>query len=322
MGALHLVDHLIRVHPETQSPASQPLEIALRTQISPVSVYLRIIAVDSRVAAAQAVDRLRNGQSFYQVARDISVDKSAAIGGYLGRRVVAELDSALSSEAAHLSYGGRSGVLESGDKWVILQRLPRDFRWQAEQLERQAETLAASNEPIAAIGKAQEALAMYSEFLRALHLIGSVFASNGNPKKAAEVLTTATHLYPADAGAQFALASTLEILHDDTAAANGYRRATTLEEDYTAAYIKLAELLCKGGDWRGAIVTLRHGLQVDPLSAELNYDLGLALARSGDPVGSKQAFTLASRLDPNLREPGSGPVKVSQPGAVSHLANQ
>jgi Flp pilus assembly protein TadD len=56
------------------------------------------------------------------------------------------------------------------------------------------------------------------------------------------------------------------------------------------------------GDWQSAIATFRQGLQIDPLSAELNYDLSLALSRSGEIAAARQAITLARRLDPGLVE--------------------
>jgi tetratricopeptide (TPR) repeat protein len=305
---------LIRVHPDQTSP-SATLGAALRTQIRPVSEYLRIVTTNSLEAAAAAQTRFEGGESFYQVAREVSVDQSAAIGGYLGRKTLADLETQLAEAAARLNYGETSAVFESGGRWVILQRLQRDFRWRAEQLERQAEELAARNEPVAAIGKAQEALIIYPHFLRALNLIGTTLTAGGNPKRGAQVLTTATRLYPDDAGTEFALGSALELLKDEVGAAKAYKRAIELEEDFTAAYESLGLISYSSGDWKSAIAIFRRGLRINPLSAELNYDLGLALARGGD-AGARQAFALARRLDPSLTEPAWEQPGVRQPGEV------
>jgi len=64
-------------------------------------------------------------------------------------------------------------------------------------------------------------------------------ASNGNAKPGAEVLRTATHLYPNDAGTGSALGTPLELLNEEAAAATAYRRAITLEEGFTIAYASL-----------------------------------------------------------------------------------
>ena len=72
---------------------------------------------------------------------------------------------------------------------------------------------------------------IYPQYLRALNFIGVTFAQNGNPKKAVDVLTTAAHLYPDDAGTKFALASTLTLLNDQAGAIDAYRKAIGLEPD-------------------------------------------------------------------------------------------
>ncbi len=316
MGPLQLVDHLIRVHPEQIEPGTTS-GAAMRTQIRPDSEYLRTITTNSREAAEAARHRIQSGDSFYQVALEVSVDQNAAIGGYLARKTLAQLEENLSHEAVRLNYGETSAVIESGGRWIILQRLPRDFRWQAEQLERKAEELASRNEPIAAIGKSQEALTVYPHFLRALNFIGATLAANGNPKRGAQVLTTATRLYPDDAGTEFALGSSLELLGDEAGASKAYSRAIALEEDFTAAYGSLGLISYSSGDWKDAIAIFRRGLRINPLSAELNYHLALALTRSGDAAGAQQAFALARRLDPTRTDPSLWKPGVQQPGEVA-----
>jgi hypothetical protein len=300
MGPLHLVDHVIRVHPE-QSVAVVKHELKFRTQVRPIAEYLRIITTTSGEKADVAHERIALGESFYNVAREISTDRSAAIGGYLGRETLLELGGVLPDEAASLKYGETSKVVRNGVQWVILQRLPRDFRWDAEQLQYEAEDLA-NRGPAQAIEKAQEALMIYPQFLRALDFIGVTFAQNGNPKKGASVLATAARLYPDNAETQFALASALGSLNDNAGASAGYRRAIMLEPDFTAAYVNLGMLFNSSNDWQGAIQTFRQGLQIDPLSAELYYDLGLALAGGGDAAAAAQAAALAQKLDPTLIE--------------------
>jgi Flp pilus assembly protein TadD len=301
MGPLHLVDHLIRVHPEQKIHAANPGS-GLSTQIRPISEYLRIITTKTAESAASARDRVSKGESFYQVARETSVDPSADIGGYLGRKMLAQLSADLSGEAGRLAYGEMSPAVQSAARWVILQRLPRDFRWDADQLQIQAEDLAARGDARSAIEKAQQALMVYPQFLRAIRFIGITFAQSGNAKKAAAVLGTATRLYPEDAGAKFALASTLNLLEDKAAASEAYRRTILLDADSPPAYANLGMIAYATGDWQSAIATFRQGLQIDPLSAELNYDLSLALSRSGEIAAARQAITLARRLDPGLVE--------------------
>ena len=301
MGPLHLVDHLIRVHPE-QSIQAEHHSTELKTRVPPVSAYLRMISTDIPEAASQAQSRIATGESFYKVARDVSVDKTASIGGYLGLKIISELKGTLPDVAAQLAYGGVSPVVRQGQKWVIIQRLPRDFRWNAEQLQRQAEELSMRANPQAAIEKAQESLMIYPQFLRAISFIGLTFVQSGNPKKGAEVLATASKLYPDDANAAFAQASTWDLIGDQTKAGEAYRRVIALEPDFTAAYANLGMIAYSSNDWPEAIRLFRQGLQIDPLSADLSYDLGLALGKSGDATGAHTALDLARKLEPGIFE--------------------
>ncbi len=283
MGPLHLVDHLIRVHPEQNVPIP-PVE-RMKTQVTPVSAYLRVISAKSSETAATARERIIHGESFYQVARELSIDPSAPIGGYIGRKSWPQF--------ANLDYGEISPVTEVDQKFLVVQRLPRDFRWSAEQLQNEAEKLTGA----AAIQKSQQALMIYPEFLRAINYIGITFATNGNSKKAAEVLKTAAKLYPEDAKTEFALASVLENLGNNTEARTAYQRVIALEPDFTAAYLKLGMMYYASEDWARAIDRFRQGLLIDPMQAELNDDLGLALKKHGDASAGEQATNLARKLE-------------------------
>ena len=86
------------------------------------------------------------------------------------------------------------------------------------------------------------------------------------------------------------------------AASAAYRRTILLDADSPPAYANLGMISYSAGDWPSAIATFRQGLQIDPLSAELNYDLSLALSRGGETATASQALALARRLDPALVE--------------------
>ncbi len=138
MGPLHLVDHLIRVHPEQRrsAPIETPQEAAARrSQVTPLREFLRIIVAETPAAGHKAELRLAQGEDFYTVARETSVDPSAAIGGYLGPKWLSELNPALANAAAKLDYGQTTPLIVAGERPAILQRLPRDFKWQAAELE-------------------------------------------------------------------------------------------------------------------------------------------------------------------------------------------
>ena len=59
---------------------------------------------------------------------------------------------------------------------------------------------------------------------------------------------------------------------------------SNLIPDFVAAYTNLGTSQYTDGEYHKAIETFQHGLQIDPLSGELYYGLGLALLRNGDPT--------------------------------------
>ncbi|MGH9581620.1 MAG: tetratricopeptide repeat protein [Bryobacteraceae bacterium] len=299
LGRLHLVDHLIRVHPE-QHVTVPPHTDGLQSQIPPLREYLRLIALNSQPAAEKARARLAQDESFYSVAESMSTDPTAAIGGYISQKYLANLDPALSTAAAALPYGGTSGVVNEANRWVILHRMPRDFRWHAAQLLAEANTLLLRGDSVGAVRKAQQALMVYPYFLRALTFIGRVYADNGDFGHAAQIFRLATKLYPADANALFNLGLMYEQLEHRSDEILAYRQAIRAEPDFVAAYTKLGMALYSAAKFEEAAEQFRQGLEVDPLAADLYYDLSVALGRSGNPQAAKQAFTLAVKINPTL----------------------
>jgi Flp pilus assembly protein TadD len=73
-----------------------------------------------------------------------------------------------------------------------------------------------------------------------------------------------------------------------------------------AAYESLGTARASAGHLQESIEIFHRGLRVDPLSAILEYDLGLALRKQGDQAGAKQALRLASKLDPEIAARVSG----------------
>ncbi len=298
-GPLHLVDHWVRVHP-TRDPRVAANGKTVRSQVPPQREFLRIIRTRERSDAEKAMQRLAAGEAFFNVARDISVDSSASVGGYAGEKWLAKLDPAFATTAASLQYGQTSGIIGAGDRWMIVQRVPRDFKWDADQLLKEAKELAARGDREGALEKCRQALRIYPSFLRALRLSGMLFAQTGDVRRAVYVLQGATRLYPDDAGAQFDFALVLGHLGRHAKEIQAYRRAIELGPDLVSAYLNLGQALSSTFDGRSAIAVVRQGLRINPLSAELYFALSRLLAQAGDAPGADQAMALAKKIDPSL----------------------
>ncbi len=304
-GVFHLTDHWIRVHPEQANPVGKHAE-SLRTQVPPLREFLRIIVVDERQKAESAAARLAKGEAFSSIAHELSMDDTAPAGGYLGAIQLSEMQPKLADAAAKLGYGETSGIVDMGNRWTILQRMPRDFKMDAGRLFEEAVALKAAGDIKDALEKGGQALQVYPYFLRALILMGATLAENGEVQKGYEVLAFAAQIYPRDATAQFDLGLTLGALGNHDGQIQAYRRAIELDPDNIAVYESLAAALYSAGQWQSAIDACRAGLRVDPLAARLYFNLGVMLEQHGDAEGSKRARELARAIDPGIaRAPGT-----------------
>jgi len=298
-GVFHMTDHWIRVHPE-QGNKSAKHDESLRSQIPPGREFLRIIVTNEGAKAEMAAQRLLNGEAFFDVAHDVSTDATAPGGGYLGEMWLSQMDPKLAAAAARLKAGETSGIIDMGDRWIILQRMPRDFRWEAGQLFQQASALKLRGDIRGALRKDEEALKIYPYFLRALLFMGVTLGESGAVQKSAEILEFAAHLYPRDSTAQFDMGLTLGGLGNSAGQIEAFRRAAELDRDNVAVYENLGAALYSAGDWQGAIDACREGLLVDPLSAKLYFNLSLMLEQHGDTQGAERARSLAKKIDPEI----------------------
>jgi tetratricopeptide (TPR) repeat protein len=292
-----MADHWIRVHPElTAPPHAWPS--SLHTRVIPVSEFLRVISVTDEAAANQILRQLQSGTSFFELASRYSVDPSAQMGGYLGEVQLADLDPVLAASAKRLRYGEISPVLSASGKFMILGRMPVDFRYRAIELEGEAGALRMKGDLRGALEKYQAAVRDYPKFLRALILMAQTEDKLGNSNRASELLEYAGKLYPSDATAQFNLgvAYGMKGMSDDGIAA--YQRAIELEPELTPAYLNLGLLLFSIDRISEAAKVLRTGLNIDPISAAMYYGLALAEQKQGHPTEAMHAMALAEKIDP------------------------
>lgn len=296
-NSFRLTDHWIRSHPEQGIKATK-VDKRLRSQIPAKREFLRIIVLGDHKQADLASQRLAKGDTFVEVARQMSVDATAPGGGYIGEMELSQMDARLAAAASKLAYGDNSGVIDLGDRCVLLHRMSRDFKWDANRIFQQASDLKARGDLKGAADKDQQALEIYPYFLRALILMGSTLGEAGEAERASEILRFAAEFYPQDAFSEFDLGLTLGKRPAEQIQA--FRHAIDLDPDMVAAYESLGAALYSAGQAQSAIDVFHKGLQIDPLSAKLNFDLGLALKDEGDEAGAKRALELATKLDPEI----------------------
>jgi predicted CXXCH cytochrome family protein len=293
-----IADHWIRVHPE-QNVLLPQHNAAWRTTVVPKRFFLRMMVLDDREKAAVIRQQLLSGGSFFELARANSVDRNSALnGGFLGDLAAEELDPGWASAALHLQPGEMSDVIEAQRKFFIVQRMPRNFREEAEARFNRAMELRKQRETQQSATELLEALKIYPHLLRALTYLGVTYAEAGNPQAGAGVLTVATRLYPQDAGAHFNLGIAYGALGNEEEIAE-YKRALEIDPDFVLAYLNWGGALYSKGRYEEAIQVYRQGINVNPLMASLHYSLGVALEQAHHAEEAKAEMALAQKIDPN-----------------------
>jgi tetratricopeptide (TPR) repeat protein len=293
-------DHWIRVHPEQNVAVGQHLP-AWRSTVPPKHVYLRMIAINDQPKADLIRQQLLSGASFFELARANSTDASTSVnGGFLGDLDVSQLDPAWSKAALALEPGEVSNVIEVRGKYVILQKMPRNFREAAEFRFNNAMDLRKQGKRDESAHELLEALKIYPRLLRAFTYLGVTYGEAGNPQTGAGILTLATRLYPQDAGAHFNLGIAYGALGRQQEEIAEYKRALEINPDLVLAYLNLGAALYTKGEYENAMQVYREGINVNPLVASLHYSLSIALQQRNNSQEAKDELALALKIDPNL----------------------
>jgi hypothetical protein len=299
LNGFPMADHWIRVHPELPAPPHKGSS-SLRTSVIPASEFLRVISAKDGSDANGVLRQLQSGTSFSDLAARYSTDPSAPDGGYIGEVQLKDLDPTLAAGARGLRYGEISPVLSTSGRFMILARMPVDFRYCAVEFERQAGALRMKGDLRGALEKYQAAVRTYPAFLRALILMAQVDEQLGNTKRAYELLEYTGKLYPNDATTQFNLGIAYGMKGTSEEAIAAYRRAIDMEPEFTPAYLNLGLLLFSIDRISAAATVFRNGLDIDPISAPMYYGLAQAEEKQGHTADARHAMELAEKIDPEF----------------------
>ncbi|MBV9499578.1 MAG: tetratricopeptide repeat protein [Acidobacteriaceae bacterium] len=297
-----IADHWIRVHPEqhVSAPAQLP---EWKTQVTPKHLFLRMIVLNDAPKAASIREQLANGGSFFDLARDNSLDKASAMnGGFLGDLTSSQLDAAWSGPALRLQPDEISDVISAQRKYFIIARMPRNFREDAEAHFKTAMDLRKQGDRQKSAAELLEALKIYPQFLRALTYLGVTYAEAGNAQTGAGILSVATRLYPNDAGAHFNLGIAFGAMANAGDEIAEYKKSLEIDPDLVLAYLNLGGALYNKGQYDEAILAYRQGINVNPLIASLHYSLSLALEHQGKSEEAQAEMALAQKIDPKIAE--------------------
>ena len=296
-----IADHWIRVHPEQNAPVPKQ-QPEWRSRAAPKHLFLRLIELDDAGRAAAIRDQIAGGAAFFDVARANSMDRNSSMnGGFLGDIETAQLDPAWAPAALRLQPGELSEVVNKPGKFFIIQRMPRNFREDAEAHFNRAMELRKQGDRQQSQAELFNALKIYPRFLRALTYLGISYAEVGNAQTAAGVFSVATRLYPQDAGAHFNLGIAYGAMGNADEIAE-YKRTLEIDSDYAPAYLNLGAALFAKQQYDEAIQVYRDGIRINPLIASLHYSLSLALEHQNRTGEAQAELALALKVDPAVAD--------------------
>lgn len=172
-----------RLYEQVTSDVPVPSDAEVRAEFvahadrmrTPEQRDLSNIVVDTETAAREVLRRLRDGESFAALAREISLDPtSRELGGRLGRRAASELEGPYAEAAFEARQGSPFGPLKLGDAWNV-GLVTKVVAARPLRLEETRETLRASL-------RSRQQLEVWSAWMaRAIARAGVVYADEYRP---------------------------------------------------------------------------------------------------------------------------------------------
>jgi tetratricopeptide (TPR) repeat protein len=189
-----------------------------------------------------------------------------------------------------------TGVIQANGKYVVLQRMTRNFREDAEEKVNEAVSMRKEGKQKESVDDLFAALKIYPHFLRALTYLGINYAQTGNPQVGAGVLSIATRLWPRDQGAHFNLGVAYGAMGNEQEIAE-YKRTLEIDDDYIPAYLNWGGSLYSKGRYEEAIQLYKKGIDINPLNAALHYSMSLALDKLDRKQEAEAELALAAKID-------------------------
>ena len=115
----------------------------------------------------------------------------------------------------------------------------------------------------------------------------------------------AIELNPKYATAYYVRGAAWRALSDLQGAVADLDKAIELKPEYTDAYSERGAAKRESGEYREAILNCDKAIELDPRYAKAYYNRGLAKRAIGDEESAKKDFSIASKINPSLRQPKS-----------------
>ena len=233
-------------------------------------MFLRILVVRNLSLAEQILQKLNRGASFADLARQHSIDRTAADGGYLGSISLTRMNREFQEAATGLGPGAYSSIFRSGFDYALLYRMPADFQERARRLEEEGDRLREEREWKRAIEVYREALVSDPDFAEAFAKLGSSYARMGKLSEARTAFFRAYRLAPDSGRVRYALGKFLVSQGQLREAAEHLRSAADLDPDLT----QLAAVEISAGQVEQALKLTPHDPKLLILKSRLSFERG------------------------------------------------
>lgn len=260
--------------------------------------HLRLIAVRTLEQARQVQEQFRDGEPFELLARQHSVDPSAARGGFLGFISLDRLNAQFREAASGLQPGEMSNPFQSGPEWVLLYRMKRDFPARVAALQEKGDREREQGNLKGALQAYQRAILLNPDYAHGYFSAGVAYGLLDQPDKEKEYYRKALRLAPDLAPAQYNLARLYAAQGDPYSAVAAFRKVVEIKPDHAEAHVNLSALQLALGDRAAALKSAGRAVEINPLLASAHYNLGLAQSAS-DLESALSSFRLAATLDPS-----------------------
>lgn len=190
----------------------------------------------------------------------------------------------------------------------------RAARRQAAKQKRQTHGNTVTNDLAAALehhraGRLERAEVLYRQVLQreprnsdALHLLGAIALTQGQPEQAIVLISKAIAIQPNLAIAHSNLGNALRATGKLTQAVESYKRAIDAQPNLADAHNNLGSVLCEQGDFTSALLSCQKAIQLAPALAEAHNNLGNALQGIGRGNEAEAEFRRAIALKPDYAE--------------------
>ena len=234
------------------------------------SMFLRILVVRNEFLAEQILQELVQGASFADLARQHSIDRTAADGGYLGSISLTRMNHEFQQAAEGLEPGTHSSIFPSGFDYALLYRMPADFQEQARRLEEEGDRLRQEREWERAIETYREALESDPNLAAAFAKLGTSYAQLGKLPEARTAYFRALRLAPDSGQVHYGFGKILVSQGQLRQAEDHLRRAADLDPDLT----QLAAVEISAGQVEQALKHRPRDPKLLILKSRLSFERG------------------------------------------------